>query len=119
LDGSPHALYIHEGSGANKDSFIVYFQGGGYCGDVNLSATLESCYQRSNTELGTTKILPISRSFDPYGILSTNSTVNPNFHDWTKVIVNYCDGAEYFGSRPEPIPYKDKKLYFRGTDNVL
>jgi len=45
--------------------------------------------------------------------------MNPDFYDWTKVIVNYCDGSEYFGSRPEPIPYKDKKLYFRGTNNVL
>jgi len=40
LDGSPHALYIHEGKNANKDNFIVYFQGGGYCGDGDLSSTL-------------------------------------------------------------------------------
>ena len=41
------------------------------------------------------------------------------FYDWTKIYAIYCDGAEYFGSRPEPIPYKDRKLYFRGTNNVL
>jgi hypothetical protein len=45
--------------------------------------------------------------------------LNPVFYDWTKIYAIYCDGAEYFGTRPEPIPYKDKKLYFRGTDNVL
>lgn len=103
----------------NKDNFIVYFQGGGFCGAGSLSDTLESCYQRTRGELGSTKTLELSRSFDQSGILSTDSAMNPNFYDWTKVIVNYCDGAEYFGSRPEPIPYKDKKLYFRGTNNVV
>ena len=31
----------------------------------------------------------------------------------------YCDGSEYSGSRPTPISYKDKQLYFRGYDNVM
>lgn len=100
LDGSPHGLYIYEGKNTNKDNFIVYFQGGGYCGSGNLSDTLESCYSRSNGELGSTKVLSVSRSFDNAGILSTDPSMNPDFYDWTKVIVNYCDGSEYFGSRP-------------------
>jgi len=52
-------------------------------------------------------------------LLSTDPNLNPIFYDWTKVFAIYCDGAEYFGNRSEPIPYKDKKLYFRGTNNVL
>ncbi len=44
--------------------------------------------------------------------------LNSYFYDWTKVIVEYCDGTVYYGSRPEPIPYKDKDLFFRGTNNV-
>ncbi len=72
---------------------MVYFQGGGFCGNVDLASTLESCYQRSNTDLGTSKVLPPTRDFDQYGILSTNSTMNSYFYDWTKVIVEYCDGA--------------------------
>lgn len=31
----------------------------------------------------------------------------------------YCDGSEYTGSRNDPISYKDKKLYFRGYNNVM
>ncbi len=56
---------------------------------------------------------------DRKGIIATEQEINPVFYDWTKIYAIYCDGAEYFGSRPEPIPYKDKKLYFRGTNNVL
>ncbi len=97
---------------------MIYFQGGAFCGNVDLASTLESCYQRSNTELGTSKVLPLTRDSDEYGILSTNSVLNSYFYDWTKVIVEYCDGAVYYGSRPEPIPYKDKDLFFRGTNNV-
>ena len=40
LDGSPAAMYIHEGSGANKDKFLLYFRGGGFCGDSTLDSTL-------------------------------------------------------------------------------
>lgn len=32
LDGSPPAIYIHEGQGKNKNSYIIYFEGGGFCG---------------------------------------------------------------------------------------
>ena len=32
LDGSPAGMYIHEGSGLNKDKFLIYFSGGGFCG---------------------------------------------------------------------------------------
>lgn len=45
--------------------------------------------------------------------------MNPVFYDWTKIYVIYCDGSEYTGSRKDPISYKDKKLYFRGYNNVL
>jgi len=33
-------LYIHEGKGENKDNFVVYFEGGGFCGEPDLAGTL-------------------------------------------------------------------------------
>lgn len=36
LDGTPPALYIHEGSGNNKNNYIFYFKGGGFCGATTL-----------------------------------------------------------------------------------
>ena len=32
LDGSPPGMYLHEGTGPNKDKFLIYFEGGAYCG---------------------------------------------------------------------------------------
>ena len=40
LDGSPAGMYIHEGKGKNKDNFMIYFDGGGFCGAETLDATL-------------------------------------------------------------------------------
>ena len=40
LDGSPPGMYIHEGSGKNKDKFLIYFPGGGFCGGETLSKTI-------------------------------------------------------------------------------
>ena len=40
LDGSPAGMYIHEGSGANKNKFIIYFHGGGFCAGLTLSDTI-------------------------------------------------------------------------------
>lgn len=37
LDGSPAGMYIHEGSGINKTKYMIYFDGGGFCGGSNLT----------------------------------------------------------------------------------
>ena len=53
------------------------------------------------------------------GILSTLAKSNPNFHDWTKIFIIYCDGSEFTGSRKDPIKFKNVSLYFRGYNNTL
>ena len=56
LDGSSPAVYLHQGE--EKDKFLIYFQGGGYCEGTTLSEVLDSCYQRSKSMLGSSKDLP-------------------------------------------------------------
>lgn len=53
LDGSPGVYYLSEGT--SKTKFIIFFDGGAWCGDYDLPSTLESCYQRSFTDLGSSK----------------------------------------------------------------
>ena len=53
----------------------------------------------------------------PGGYLSTDRAKS-KFATWTKVIINYCDGAQHQGHNNEPIAYKDTLLYFRGADNT-
>jgi hypothetical protein len=119
LDGTPTGLYYHLGSGKNKNKFMIYFNSGGFCEGTTVAETLESCYQRTNGNLGSTKKATPTRSFDTEGLLSTLPEVNPVFYDWTKIYVIYCDGSEYTGSRASPISYKDKQLYFRGFNNTM
>lgn len=40
LDGTPGAYYISEGSGINKTKFVLYFEGGGWCGGKDLASTI-------------------------------------------------------------------------------
>jgi hypothetical protein len=103
LDGSPPGLYIHEGNGINKTKYMIYFEGGGLCGGSTLNDTLESCYGRSWTFLGTSKYYPKTRSFTGDGLLSPLKEENPVFYDWTKVYITYCDGAAHAGYKEEPM----------------
>lgn len=53
LDGSPAALYFSAATGsANKDKFIIFFEGGSSCMGSTLSGVLDECVKRSKTHLG-------------------------------------------------------------------
>jgi len=43
---------------------MIYFDSGDFCGAGSLSETIESCYKRSSTSLGTTKNYKPEKSFD-------------------------------------------------------
>jgi len=53
LDGSPGAYYISRDGDPSK--IYLEFQGGGWCGAKDLPSTIESCYARSKTVLGSSK----------------------------------------------------------------
>lgn len=49
------------------------------------------------------------------GILSGDPAINPDFYDWSKARVQYCDGASFSGDVSEPQKTNDGKLlFFRG-----
>lgn len=98
LDGSQGVYYFSEGTSQTK--FMIFFDGGAWCGDYDLPSTIESCYQRSFTDLGSSKNYPNNMIF-PAGILSLNPS-NP-FKDFTKVYFKYCDGSGHQGTKSEPI----------------
>lgn len=113
LDGSPGAYYLYKGS---TDKVILYFEGGGWCGARDLASTIESCYQRSKTALGSSSAYPQTMS-QAVGLLSDEPS--NYFKDWTKVYLKYCDGSGHQGSASSPISYKDRKLYFRGQNVTI
>lgn len=110
MDGSPAAYYISRGGDPKK--IYLEFEGGGWCTGVNsISETLESCYQRSKTALGSSKNYTQTVSFSN-GVLSVNE--QNNFKDWTRVFLKYCTGTGHQGTKRAPVPYKGSYLMFRG-----
>jgi len=106
LDGTPPAYHLQRGFGSGSQSWIVFLQGGAWCGTTGK----ESCSIRKMTEYGSSKFMkPIA--FD--GVLSDQQPQNPDFYNWNKVFVRYCDGASFSGDA-EGEAENGTKLYFRG-----
>jgi O-palmitoleoyl-L-serine hydrolase len=114
IDGSPPAIYIHQGS--EPSNFIIFFNGGGFCSGATLEQTLENCYQRSKTDLGSSKNYTDELIING-GYLSTDPEKS-KFATWTKVLIMYCDGSMHQGSNSNSIKYKDTEFFFRGADNT-
>ncbi|CAH1242110.1 NOTUM [Branchiostoma lanceolatum] len=108
LDGTVPAYYFMRGFSGGEDKWRVVLEGGGYC------ESLAQCYAHSFTEFGTSRVLrPVPAGLG--GFLSNNPDSNPEFYNWNTVFVHYCDGSSFTGNRPEPVTYRGKTLYFRGS----
>ena len=119
LDGSNYRFNFIEGKGEGKNKFFFYLEGGGWCGQETLGDNfIESCFERANTSLGS-KIgffssLVISRLVR---LLSSKEKYNPNFYNWNKIFVRYCDGSSFISDRT----YENNrsKIYMYGKNNLL
>ncbi|RVW55609.1 Pectin acetylesterase 12 [Vitis vinifera] len=78
------------------------FKGGGWCN------TIRTCVFRKKTPHGSSthmeKLIPFT------GILSNRAEENPDFYNWNRVKLRYCDGASFSGDSQN----EAKTLYFRG-----
>ncbi|KAF5183323.1 Pectin acetylesterase [Thalictrum thalictroides] len=104
LDGSLPAYHLDRGFGAGARNWLLQFEGGGWCNDV------KSCLERATTRRGSTLYMNKLEVFS--GILSNNASLNPDFYNWNKVKIRYCDGASFAG---DSMYYNETtKIYFRG-----
>jgi len=104
LDGSYGGFYVSPGSGAMASTFVLHHQGGGWC------VSLDDCLARatkpvyagepsigSSTQWGEgpcradtlSTTPPCSADGGSGGLLSLNASVNPDFHDATRVWFAY------------------------------
>lgn len=104
LDGSLPAYHLDRGFGSGTPNWLLQFEGGGWCNDV------ESCLERANTRRGSTRYMNKLESFS--GILSNNASENPDFYNWNKVKIRYCDGGSFAGD--SMFYNQTTRLYFRG-----
>ncbi|KAL4348842.1 hypothetical protein GQ457_17G024990 [Hibiscus cannabinus] len=89
LDGSLPAYHLHRGFGDGSNNWLLQFEGGGWCNDVS------SCLERAKTRRGSTHYMEKFKVFS--GILSNNASLNPDFYNWNRVKLRYCDGASFSG----------------------
>ncbi|GJM91402.1 hypothetical protein PR202_ga07766 [Eleusine coracana subsp. coracana] len=123
LDGSPPAYHLHRGTGAGARSWLLQFEGGGWCNDA------PSCAERAGTRRGSTRLMTKLEVFS--GILSNNPAMNPvrrdgdlhrantefaqmftDFYNWNRAKLRYCDGGSFTGD--SIYTNGSSVLYFRG-----
>ncbi|XP_057786693.1 pectin acetylesterase 8-like isoform X2 [Salvia miltiorrhiza] len=107
LDGSPGAYYFAQGFEDGVDNWIVYLPGGAWCNSK------DDCLRRSKT--GGADGLGSSKNAAPKTLLpieSPNKSINPDFYNWNKVYIRYCDGASFMADVEAVDP--ETQLYLRG-----
>ncbi|GAB4833805.1 hypothetical protein Ancab_032054 [Ancistrocladus abbreviatus] len=105
LDGTVPGYHFQKGVGSGSNNWLLHIEGGGWCD------TIESCSLRKTTALGSSNHMERQARF--YGILSHDPKQNPDFFNWNKVKVCYCDGASFAG-HPESEFNNGTNLFFRG-----
>ncbi|XP_058077761.1 pectin acetylesterase 12-like [Magnolia sinica] len=102
LDGTLPAYHLHRGYGSGANSWLILLEGGGWCNDIR------NCVYRKTTRRGSSNYMEKQIPFT--GILSNKAEENPDFFNWNRVKVRYCDGASFTGDSQN----EAAKLYFRG-----
>ncbi|CAA0838793.1 Pectin acetylesterase 8 [Striga hermonthica] len=105
LDGSPPAYHLDKGFGKGIDNWLVHFEGGTWCHNV------KTCLARKKTRLGSSKLMEKQVVFS--GILSNNKKFNPDFYNWNRIKVRYCDGSSFTGNKTKVDPKTG--LHYRGA----
>uniref|UniRef100_A0A0E0EEW9 Pectin acetylesterase n=1 Tax=Oryza meridionalis TaxID=40149 RepID=A0A0E0EEW9_9ORYZ len=102
LDGSLPGYHLHRGFGSGANSWLVNLEGGGWCNDV------KSCVFRKSSRRGSSNHMESQLQFT--GIMSNRPEENPDFYNWNRVKVRYCDGGSFTGDGADA----SAGLYFRG-----
>ncbi|KAL3849453.1 hypothetical protein ACJIZ3_011335 [Penstemon smallii] len=98
LDGSPPAYHYAKGFGDGASNWMVYLEGGGWC------KSEDNCYSKVKIPapgIGNSYKKGNTTTFN--GILGQSQTMNPNFYNWNRVFVRYCDGSSFSGDVEEII----------------
>ncbi|OMO82296.1 Pectinacetylesterase [Corchorus olitorius] len=102
LDGTPPGYHLDPGFGSGANSWLIQLEGGGWCNNIR------TCVFRKTTRRGSSKFMEKKINFT--GILSNKPEENPDFYNWNRVKLRYCDGASFAGEGHDEV----NKLYFRG-----
>ncbi|KAJ6806784.1 pectin acetylesterase 5-like isoform X1 [Iris pallida] len=105
LDGSIPGYHLQRGFGSGEKNWVLHIEGGGWCNSV------KSCSFRRGTPLGSSHFM--EREIFLHGILSHDQSQNPDFYNWNRVKIRYCDGGSFSGDVEIQVQ-NGRKLIFRG-----
>ncbi|RAL52735.1 unnamed protein product [Cuscuta campestris] len=113
LDGSLPAYHIDRGFGTGEKSWIVHLEGGGWCNSMRTCT-----YSSKNTHHGSSKFMEKWLPFT--GILSNKAEENPDFYNWNRVKVRYCDGASFTGdTEANGLQFRGQRIWKAAMNELM
>ncbi|KAK4424483.1 Pectin acetylesterase 10 [Sesamum alatum] len=114
LDGTLPGYHLHRGFGTGANSWLIQLEGGGWCNN------LRSCIYRKTTHRGSSKYFEKLIPFT--GILSNKPEENPDFFNWNRVKIRYCDGASFAGdseNKAAGLQFRGQKIWVAAMEELM
>ncbi|OVA16600.1 Pectinacetylesterase [Macleaya cordata] len=114
LDGTPPGYHIHRGYGSGANSWLIQLEGGGWCN------TVRNCVYRKKTRRGSSAYMEKQIPFS--GILSNKAEENPDFFNWNRVKLRYCDGASFRGDSQDEaaqLQFRGQRIWLAGMEELM
>ncbi|XP_042400599.1 pectin acetylesterase 2-like [Zingiber officinale] len=102
LDGTVPGYHFDPGFGSGANNWLVDLEGGAWCNNVR------TCVYRKKTNRGSSNYMEKQIEFSAK--LSNKVEENPDFYNWNRVRVRYCDSGSFAGEGYD----EANGLYFRG-----
>ncbi|GFP92136.1 protein notum homolog, partial [Phtheirospermum japonicum] len=111
-DGSSAAYYYSPGFGEGVNNWLILLNGGGWC------ITDDGCAKRLKDRTGSSIYNDQTTYFG--AIRSANQAENPDFYNWNRVLVVYCDGSSFMGNAFHPrIASRGARIFGALMDELL
>ncbi|KAK9291313.1 hypothetical protein L1049_019258 [Liquidambar formosana] len=114
LDGTLPGYHLHRGYGSGANSWLIQLEGGGWCN------TIRTCVYRKKTRRGSSTYMEKQIPFT--GILSNRVEENPDFFNWNRVKLRYCDGASFTGDSQDKVAqleFRGQRIWLAAMDELM
>ncbi|PIA37851.1 hypothetical protein AQUCO_02900002v1 [Aquilegia coerulea] len=114
LDGTLPGYHLHPGYGSGANSWLIQLEGGGWCNSIR------NCVYRKTTRRGSSTYMEKKLPFT--GILSSKAEENPDFFNWNRVKLRYCDGASFSGDgqhEASKLNFRGQRIWLAGMEDLM
>lgn len=114
LDGTLPGYHWHRGHGSGANNWLIQLEGGGWCNSVR------NCVYRKKTRRGSSAYMEKQIPFT--GILSDKAEENPDFFNWNRIKLRYCDGASFTGDsehKAANLQFRGERIFWAGMEDLM